>query len=178
MPEGEDYEIKLLFGLFSKNIYSGVRQYTLDVVQHTQRLDKPGHPMEERGGVKYGIQLIETIDLDVRPKTPLNRIDLTSNGPMAVAVLGNAQFNARMIEGSTLRLGVSGTEAIPLTGGNISDVNFDGYPDFVSLFSIQDLGIAPDTTPGTIIYLKLTGQILNNFHIEGEDTAIIWHGDK
>jgi len=105
------------------------------------------------------------VDIDIKPGSDPNSINLGSNGVVPVAILGSATFDASTVDPSTVVLagatvrfkGQSGT------AGSLDDVNGDGYLDFV--VQVYTIDFAPGD--GTA---ELTGATYGGDLIHGTDS--------
>ena len=85
--------------------------------------------------------------IDIKPKSPINRINITSPGHVAVAVLTTTEFNAPLLlQPATLTFGRTGSEASLYYRGDklicmVGDANVDGLPDLVCEFVISRTGL-------------------------------------
>jgi hypothetical protein len=86
-------------------------------------------------------RLFATVGIDIMPGSKPKTINLKSKGPIPVAVLGSAAFDATQVDSSTVRFGPA--NALADHGGRvkISDVNRDGLADAVFEFRTEDTGI-------------------------------------
>ena len=100
-----------------------------------------GQPCDS-GAVDLGISG-RLLQIDIRPKTQGNRIDISREGLVPVAILSTEDFNApAMVAPGSLTFGRTGWElSLRVKGtGNPDcgaiDINFDGQPDLVCSFSV------------------------------------------
>jgi hypothetical protein len=113
--------------------------------------------------------------IDVRPGSDTNKINLSANGLLPVAVLSTSDFDATQfapemahLSDATSPMGCEGAEAVRWT---YTDVNGDGLVDLVFFFRIQDLNLIASTTE-----VMLMGHGTYNgtmIHIEGADTVTV-----
>lgn len=79
------------------------------------------------------------VELDIQPGDPANAVDLNSNGVVTVAVLSSPAFDAATVDVSDLsriRFGdPAGVGRVSPEGQLLADVNGDGDPDRVFVFS-------------------------------------------
>jgi len=122
------------------------------------------------------------INLDIKPGSFPNSINLGSGGATPVAMLGSATFDVTLIDESTLVLGSAGVKTVgrkdPHSLCNIEDVSGDfsggaegapdGFADLVCHF-ITDT-IVPE---GGDTAAKLTGALLDATPFEGSDSVNI-----
>jgi hypothetical protein len=88
-----------------------------------------------------------TVDIDIKPGSDPNSINLGSKGKVAVAVLGSASFDVSTIDPATVVF--AGAAPSPVRG-KTEDVNLDGYLDMVFHFRTQDLGLTGSSTDATL----------------------------
>ncbi len=85
--------------------------------------------------------------IDIKPKSPFNRINITGPGHVAVAVLSTTEFNAPLLlKPATLTFGRTGSETSLYYRGDklicmVGDANVDGLPDLVCEFVISRTGL-------------------------------------
>jgi len=119
------------------------------------------------------------LDIDVKPGSWPNSINLNGNGVVAVGVFGSEDFDVVDIDVDTVRCGVNGKEASPIHKGHIEDINGDGIDDMVFHFREYELGIAPDTPDNTTMPLYLKAQLLDGGgYIEGKDIIRVTPNDE
>ena len=92
------------------------------------------------------------IAIDIYPNRTPNRVDLTRNYTIYVAVLGRADFDVTTLNSSTMRFGRTGTEAAPVRAPIIRDLilPLDGYPDAMYGFRTFDCGFQPGNARGIL----------------------------
>jgi hypothetical protein len=107
------------------------------------------------------------VDVDIKPGSDENPVNVKSNGVLPVAVLGNDTLNVTDINQTTIRL--NGT-CVPLRC-SYEDVNDDGYDDLVIKFDAQDVvGCLPESCEdGDIVTLTLTAELYDETEIAGSD---------
>jgi hypothetical protein len=76
--------------------------------------------------------------IDVKPGDDTNTIDPQDTGNLHVAILATGGFNPRIVDCDSIRLGPN--EGRPLHC-EVHDVNRDGHPDLLVLFSIPEIGL-------------------------------------
>lgn len=81
--------------------------------------------------------------IDVRPEMSSNKINVTSNGLLTVAILSSNGFDAfKMVNQSTLKFGATGAESsFYACAPTARDVNSDGLGDLVCRFRIKQMGL-------------------------------------
>lgn len=120
----------------------------------------------------------QTVPIMIRPDDHPNPINLRSRGRLAVAVLSTADFNATLLDPSSVVLGdENGTETPVARRPNgtyfatVEDVNGDGLPDMVLHFEVPALVANGDLT------LASTSLVLRGFlsdgctNVRGEDSV-------
>ncbi len=106
------------------------------------------------------------VDIDIKPGSDPNSINLKGNGIIPVAILGtiNSGFNVLDVDVTTLVFGPNGAPPIHLVGAHFEDVDDDGYLDLVSHFRTQKTGIVIGALEACI-----TGALNNGIPFEGCD---------
>lgn len=112
------------------------------------------------------------VDIDIKPGSDLNEINLGSQGVIPVAILSSACFDARMVVPETVELGGAGV-AVRGKGSKFmaheKDVNGDGLVDLVVQVETENLD--PNGFQDGIVVL--TGETYDGEFIEGSDGIII-----
>lgn len=111
------------------------------------------------------------IDIDIKPESADNPINLQSKGKIPVAVLSSVDFDAMLLDENSVRLNGA---AIALTrAGNfmtsVEDVNDDGLSDLVCHFLTQQLDI-DQLTQGIGL---LQGTLFDGTLVEGMDIVTV-----
>jgi len=106
------------------------------------------------------------VTVDIKPGSQTNSINPRSLGRINVAILSTPEFNAlTMIDQTTMRFGRTGEEESLLSCKKKGrDVNHDGLPDLICVFSIHDTGFIEGDTTGI-----LTAQTIDGIAITGQD---------
>ena len=120
---------------------------------------------------------VSRVDIDVKPATEPNNVNLKSKGLLPVAILGSSSFDVTAVNPATINIGVvqlasRGSAKTPKLAYSLSDVNSDGYLDLVANFEIQALVNAGVLTPTTVT-LTLKANLYDTTPIEGTDSANI-----
>ena len=120
---------------------------------------------------------IVPFELDIKPGSDPNSVNLKSKGVLPVAILSTDEFDVSDINVTTLLFGDplllddGGTPASPLRYA-FEDVSDDGLLDLTLKFSMRDLvgydALGPDTIEGL-----LTGELFDGTPIEGLDSIRI-----
>lgn len=116
-----------------------------------------------------------TVVIDVKPGSDTNKINLSSNGLLPVAVLSTADFDATLftpemahLSDAAVPLGCAGAAAVRWT---YTDVNGDGLIDLLFFFRIQDINLTSSTTA---VMLMAHGTYSSTvIHIEGTDSVLV-----
>ena len=102
------------------------------------------------------------IALDIKPGDDLNNISLRSRGFISVAILTTDDFVASNVDPSSVEFG-PGPAFIGDGGAHFDDVDFDGDPDLVLFFRIQDTGIECGDTSASLIGMTFDGHEIEGF---------------
>ena len=103
------------------------------------------------------------VDIDIKPGSDPNSININSRGVIPVAILTTEEFDAAEVDPGTVLFGPLG--AYPENYA-LEDVDYDGDIDMVLHFRTQDAGIAPEDTEAV-----LTGETYEGRKIEGYDSV-------
>ena len=103
------------------------------------------------------------VEIDIKPGSDPNSINLKSKGVVPVAVLTTADFDAGTVDPETVLF--AGAEPVRWT---MEDVDEDGDMDMLFHFKTQDLNLDENSIDAT-----LTGQTLGDILIVGTDTVNI-----
>lgn len=108
------------------------------------------------------------INIDIYPNRVPNRVILSRNYTLYVAVLGSANFDVATINSSTVKFGKTGTEASPIRAPLIRDLNADGFADAMYGFMTNNCGFALSDTQGI-----LKGSTASGTDVEGSDSVLV-----
>jgi hypothetical protein len=116
------------------------------------------------------VDVISTIavSIDIYPNRVPNRVILSRNYTLYVAVQGSASFDVTNLNSSTVKFGKTGTEAGPIRAPLIRDLNGDGFADAMYGFMTNDCGFALGDTKG-ILKAKLN----DGTNAEGNDSVLV-----
>jgi parallel beta-helix repeat protein len=109
--------------------------------------------------VVYGGSVVVEVDIDVKPTSKSNVINLGSRASLPVAILTTGAFDASTVDPDT----------VDFAGANVArsamqDVDRDGDSDLVLYFKIQQLDLDENSKEAT-----LTGETYDGVPIEGTD---------
>lgn len=108
-------------------------------------------------------RLVKLIEIDIKPGSLINPINLKSKGKVVVAILTTDDFDASTIDPVTIEF--AGTSPLKW---HLSDVDLDGDIDLVLHFMTQELELTKDSTEGI-----LTGETFEDQQIQGTDSVRI-----
>jgi hypothetical protein len=95
-----------------------------------------------------------TVQIDIKPGSDQNNINLKSKGVVPVAVLTTGEFDAATIDPATAEFAGAKPEH-----WNLEDVDGDGDDDIIIFhFRTQELELDQDSTEATLTALLLTGE--------------------
>jgi len=117
--------------------------------------DEPGTPIGES----------ILVDVDIKPGSFPNSINLGSKGVIPVAILGTEDFDVTTVEPITVGFGPG--DALPVHWA-LEDVDGDGDVDMILHFKVQDTGISEGDTEATLI-----GNTEDGIPISGTDSVRI-----
>jgi hypothetical protein len=116
-----------------------------------------------------------SVTIDIKPGGYPNKINLSANGLLTVAVLTTQDFEATKfapemahLSDASIAMGCMGAPAIRW---KLDDVNGDGRLDFVFFFRIQDLDLTPSSTAATLMAHGAYGS--TTMHITGTDSVLV-----
>jgi hypothetical protein len=131
--------------------------------------------VDDDGGV--GVDEVEVtvlrlpVDLDIKPGSEPNSVNLKSKGVIPVAILGSADFDVTTLDVTSLAFGPAGATPAHKSGGHLEDVNADGLMDLVSHYRTQETGLTPDALEACVL-----GTTTEGVEIEGCDAVRIVGG--
>ena len=115
------------------------------------------------------------ISIDIKPGSTPNRINLSSNGLIPVAVLSTQDFDATHFIPEMAHLSDANTAMTQMCSGaaavrwNLDDVNHDGRLDLVFFFRTQDTDLALNSTNAT--FMAHGSYDATDIHILGTDSV-------
>ena len=116
-----------------------------------------------------------TLEVDIRPGSHENPVNLKSKGVISVAVLGSEDFDVTQVVQETLEFAGAQPRPKGKSGniGSLEDVNGDGFTDLVLHYPTPDLQLDPADTEAT-----LTGELLDGTQFVGTDSVQIVGNDN
>jgi hypothetical protein len=102
--------------------------------------------------------------IDIKPGSDPNSINLSLGGVLPVAILGSDTFDVSEVDVDTLAFGPDGASFVHSHGPHWEDVNSDGYVDLMAHFLIEETGI-----PFGDVEACVTGELLDGTPFEGCD---------
>ncbi len=170
---------------------SGTQRFTLDVTSFVGGLAASSQKFagfnvreEPANDVNYGVMNLEgvaqgyfprlsvefspeqRVDIDIKPGSDPNSVNLCSKGVLPVAILGSADFDATRVDPETVRLADAAVKMVGKSGKHlchVEDVNGDGLPDLTCQVVVSDMAVdlgitdtqvklRAQTTDGTLIW--------------------------
>lgn len=155
-PESGQYQV-LVSG--SNNTTITFRGYDQDGEVSEQLLSTTGitdYIMDYSSEQGSRINVTQTVDIDIKPGSDPNSINLKSNGLIPVAFLTTPGFDVTQVDASTVRFGAG--EAVEAHGkGHLEDVDGDGDIDLMLHFKTQETGIQNSDTQACLNGITSTG---------------------
>jgi hypothetical protein len=156
----------LIFHIADGVSYRNSRVYTPAVVHDGSSLKMYYSAQESGGPKKIGLAVLPlalAVDIDIKPGSDPNSINLKSKGVVPVAVLTTAEFDASSADPATVFF--AGVMPMRWTW---EDVDSDGDMDLLFHFKTQELNLTASSTEAT-----LTGTTFGGQPIQGTDTVNI-----
>jgi hypothetical protein len=121
-------------------------------------------PFDNGTVVKLNVSTEVAVEVDIKPGSFPNIVNLRALGVVPVAILGSAGFDVTTLDVTTLRFGPA--EVAPFHDlfdpatyqDHLEDVNLDGYVDLMTHYETRATGIDCDTTEVALIGRTLSGQ--------------------
>jgi len=114
-----------------------------------------------------------TVEIDIRPHSKKNNINLCSRGAVPIAILGSDTFWVNDINTETLRFAEARVKVVgrkdPHQLCRYRDVNHDDIQDLVCLFFTTDIA----ALDGESITATVNGELFDETPIEGTDRVHI-----
>jgi hypothetical protein len=111
---------------------------------------------------------VYVVNIDIKPGDRSNRIEVSWQGRVQVAILSTAEFDApALVDRASLTFGATGSEASLISCKKKGkDVNRDGLADLLCDFFVRLSGLRPSSTAGI-----LRGQTVDGTAIAGRDSV-------
>jgi hypothetical protein len=103
------------------------------------------------------------VDIDIKPGSYPNSINLRAKGVVPVAVLSTLEFNAANVDPGTVLFAGASPER-----SSLKDVDQDGDMDLLLIFKVQKLGLNKDSGEAT-----MSGKTFAGMYVQGVDTVKI-----
>ncbi len=119
------------------------------------------------------------VDIDIRPESPLNRVNPDIDGWVPVIIYGNFDVPVAFIEQESLVFSspYGGGGPVAHTEGRLFDLDGDGSADMMFNVWKADIGIPSGLPVGTPITLHLAGDLRTGQTFLGSDVIYIWRGN-
>lgn len=124
------------------------------------------------------------VDVDIKPASCPNPLNVGSKGVVSVAILGSEGFDVTQVDPDTVLLeGVAPLRwsledvATPYEvncNGSCHDLGPDGYLDLTLKFKIQEIvAVLGTVVDGEVLLLELTGNLFAGIPIMGYDEVVV-----
>lgn len=116
-----------------------------------------------------------TVEIDIKPGSRSNRINVISRGVIPVVILGSDAFNVEDIDPTTLTFGPNGVAprhalADPATVfDHLTDANNDGFTDLVTHYRTQEIGFDIENAE-----VCVSGELFDETLFEGCDNVEVF----
>lgn len=112
-------------------------------------------------------QKVIRVSIDIKPGDQPTTIEPGRQGMIPVAILTTAQFDARTVDPTTIRIGATGTEA-SVFKSNLDDVDRDKDIDMLLLFRVQEMRVKCGDTS-----ISLKAKTTDGRPIEGSESVTL-----
>jgi hypothetical protein len=112
------------------------------------------------------------VEIDIKPGSDPNSINLQSKGLLPVAIFSTIDFNALLIDEATILLGDPSIAGLPASPSRsvVEDTDGDGYDDLLLFFDVSTLNLLGSLDAlSEVAYL--TGETVDGVSIEGLDSV-------
>ena len=99
------------------------------------------------------------VEIDIKPGSDTNPINLKSGGLVPVALFGSAEFDVKTVDTATVVLGKMDHQSpgAPAVRFVFEDVNDDGIQDILFFFRAAETGLEPSDTMACLHGMTLDG---------------------
>ena len=157
--------------------------YSLTV--HSNHSVASGFGFQHHRTIQFGVLGALIVQIDIKPQSCPNPLNVKSQGVLPVAILGSEDFDVGMIDVATIRL--AGVAPIRSSYEDVAAPVWDrqeececttegpdGYLDLTLKFETKDIVEAlGEVVDGEELMLTLTGALLDETPIEGADCIIV-----
>jgi len=112
------------------------------------------------------LQVGPPIEIDIKPGSDPNSINLSLEGDLPVAILGSDTFDVADVDVTTLAFGPNGARLVHWRGPHFEDVDGDGVTDLLAHFRVEETGIAFGDMEACV-----TGETLGGMRFNGCDSV-------
>lgn len=113
------------------------------------------------------------VDIDIKPNSDPNSINLCSNGTVPIAIYGSELFDIYEVDTNSLRFAEATVKVVgkkdPHSLCDYSDINSDSFTDLVCHFVTSDLASIDNESTHAVV----NGQLFSGIDIQGEDSVNI-----
>jgi len=117
-------------------------------------------------GLDFSRVVIESVDLDIKPGSDSNPVNLSEEGVIPVAILGSDSFDVADVDVMTLVFGPDGAAPAHCHGPHFEDVDGDGLLDLLAHYRTAEAGIAFGDMEACV-----TGETLDDTPFKGCDAV-------
>jgi len=123
--------------------------------------------------ISYDLRL--EVDIDIKPGSDPNSVNLGSEGVIPIAILGSESFDVHDIDQTSLEMAGNAAREKGKSGkiGSFEDANSDGHTDLVVQIPVEGLSLTEDDTEATI-----TGLLNDGTAMAGTDAIRIVPSDQ
>ena len=171
-PQGafvDDGECNTIVDYSVPNMNPGANDLEIIVRNYAGSSSQTGNPTGLIFKLDITYDLLLPIDIDIKPGSDPNSINLGAEGVVPVAILGSDCLDVTHIDQATLLMEGNAAREKGRSGriGAFEDVNGDGFTDLVVQFPVEGLEITEEDTQAVV-----TGNLMSEFGgtpFEGSD---------